>query len=113
MKPKSKRVKFEGIHPAMVPFMFRADEIVRKHLGYEMIITSCLDGKHSETSKHYLGCAWDIRTWKRENGRGQQIPWDKKLALADELNKEIPEMQFIAEASHIHGEYEIRYSKMK
>jgi hypothetical protein len=92
----------------MVQYMFRADEIVRQHLGYEMIITSCRDSKHSETSRHYIGCAWDFRTWTTI-GSGNQISDIKKQALVDALSEAIPEIFFLAESNHIHCGFKIRY----
>jgi len=111
MRAKNETVNFKGIHGDMVQFMFRADEIVRKFMGYEMIITSCRDSKHSETSRHYIGCAWDFRTWVSLTD-GTQLSRDKKDELVKILSEAIPEIFFLVEGDHIHAGYKIRYSNL-
>ena len=38
-------------------------EGVLAEFGSDLTITSLNDGKHSRTSRHYAGTAWDVRTW--------------------------------------------------
>jgi len=109
MKAKDKTVNFRGVHPELLHAMIVVDLILRKEMGYELIITSCRDGKHSETSRHYIGCAFDFRTWISETD-GTQLPMEKKQKLVDLLSKELPEFYFLAESTHIHCGYKIRYN---
>ena len=59
-------VKIGGIRPEIIAALLVIEPILK---GYdqELVITSCRDGRHSKNSKHYLGCAVDIRTWQLEN----------------------------------------------
>ena len=50
-----------GIRPEMVVGLMVVNSIFTE-LGYELVITCGLDGKHSLTSLHYAGAAVDIRT---------------------------------------------------
>ena len=40
-----------------------ADALSKEIVKQEITITSILDGKHKEGSKHYKGDAFDMRTW--------------------------------------------------
>ncbi len=111
MKGKDSSVNFRGSHPALLWAMFKADKIVRARLGYEMVITSCNDGRHSNTSRHYIGCAWDFRTWTTESS-GIQIPMNEKKNLATELTEQIEGFRFLAEKDHIHASYKPLYSDL-
>jgi len=43
--------------------MLVADALSEAIAGKEIVITSILDGKHKNESKHYEGNAFDIRIW--------------------------------------------------
>ena len=90
MKRKNNRVSFDGIHPGLVPYLFIIDEVYRDYLGHEVVITSCTDGKHSATSRHYLGTAVDVRTWTTPVS-GTQLGTTKRLGLFNALKKALGE----------------------
>lgn len=53
-------VQMAGLKPVMRSALIAADEIW-KSLGYELVVTSALDGDHSAGSLHYYGYALDFR----------------------------------------------------
>ena len=50
-----------GIKPEILLAVIVAERIW-SGAGVELVVTSCTDGQHSRGSKHYAGCAVDIRT---------------------------------------------------
>jgi ornithine carbamoyltransferase len=44
-------------------YMVLTDNISRQLTGKEIVVTSLLDGKHSDKSLHYVGRAFDMRTY--------------------------------------------------
>lgn len=72
---------------------------------YPFTITALNDGKHSNRSRHYLGCAVDMRTWKDYSG--QQISRTDKAKIAEELRKRLgADFDVVPESTHIHIEYD-------
>ena len=59
-------VRLLGVKPEMVVALLVADTMYKK-AGSEMWVTSLVDGKHSRTSRHYLGYAGDLRTRNLRN----------------------------------------------
>jgi len=105
---KSAAVSVNGIHPALVPHLFRLDEWCRDHLGYELVITSCTDGKHSKTSRHYLGTAIDVRTWTTPES-GVQISEPRRTGLVAGLKAFLGRDWFVLdEGTHIHIDWRPR-----
>ncbi len=90
-------VRVGGIRPEMVLAYLIAAPILVKH-GQEAVITSCTDGKHSKTSRHYIGCAIDLRTRDMDD-----VTADKAaLAIANALGGEY----YVAfEKNHIHLQF--------
>jgi len=56
-----KDVRVFGIRPEVVLALQIAETVWLEH-GEELVITSATDSQHSNTSRHYLGCAADLRT---------------------------------------------------
>lgn len=105
MRLKSSRVSVHNLHPQLFPSMMVADEVCRKVLGYEMIVTSCNDGRHSHNSDHYKGLAWDLRTWTSATSGRQSTPTVRKK-LVKELKAKLDDEYFILdESTHIHISY--------
>ena len=104
MRAKNEKVNFHGLHTAMFPAMFVADDVCRAQLGYEMIVTSARDGHHSNTSRHYAGLAWDMRTWTTQDS-GIQIGNLKKMNLVHTLQEALPDFFVLGEKDHIHISY--------
>ncbi len=102
MRLKSNRVSVEGLHPAIFAHLFRIDEWCRRHFGYELVITSCTDGKQSKTSRHYLGTAIDVRTWTAPDS-GTQIEQTQRTDLVTRLKRFLGRDWFVLdEGTHIH-----------
>lgn len=55
-----KSVKLAGLKPEMIPALMVVNEVYAKY-NYDCVVTSCMDGKHSKGSRHYLGMALDFR----------------------------------------------------
>ncbi len=93
-----------GVHPVLFSYWFLADEVCRKILGYEMIITHCLDGKHMAKSLHYVGLAWDVRTWTTPTS-GIQIDQYLRRLLAETLQEVLGDAFDVVEHdTHLHIE---------
>lgn len=54
-------VKLAGLKPQAVLAIHIAEGVFR-NFGEELVVTSCNDGKHSDTSLHYHGFAFDARS---------------------------------------------------
>ena len=77
-------------------------ERVYKDLGKECVITSLMDGKHMDTSKHYVGDAADLRIWFFNNA-------EKRIAVK-QLKKELGvDFDVVLEKDHIHVEYDPKH----
>jgi len=70
---------------------------VLEEFGSSLTITSLNDGKHSKTSRHYAGDAWDVRTWGIK-GIEENV--------CQRLRKALGKHYFVLfEADHIHISY--------
>ena len=87
-------VIFNGIAQAA----FIKVEMVYKDIGAPCILTSGMDGTHSEGSLHYRGLAWDFRIWNVKD-----VP-----DLVKRLKKALDPMYYdvVLEGDHIHLEYD-------
>ena len=101
MKLKS-GVKATGLRPELLLAINVADEVYNNH-GWELTITSLLDGAHSLTSLHYTGCAADLRT------TAANIPKSTIDAIAADIRKALTvDYDVIVEPDHIHLEFQPR-----
>jgi hypothetical protein len=86
----------------LTPQMAVAHTIVAavfKQHGYECIITSGDDGKHSANSLHYEGKALDFRT-------RHLLPSDK-AAIAEQVARALGDnFDVVLERTHLHVEYD-------
>ena len=71
MRLKDDSVNIRGVHTDIIAGLFRLSPVWKQALGYELVITSARDGRHHPSSRHYVGCAVDIRTWVDANGSSQ------------------------------------------
>ena len=69
-------VKIQGIRPEVVAAIFVAEGILAQ-FSVEAFITSVGDGTHSKKSKHYFGCAFDLRS--------KDLTPDQKQIVLNEL----------------------------
>lgn len=75
-----------------------ASEIYLRH-GYEMEITSGIEGKHSRGSLHYAGAAFDLRI--------KNIPTEVVLDIMTDLKESLGvDFDAVLESNHIHLEYQ-------
>lgn len=96
------RLKFNvdpfGLKPEALLAIVVAESVYSEY-GYECVITSITDGKHSHDSDHYTGYGVDFRTYHLEGGYtgkvAKQIYKDIKEALTDEY-------VVLLESNHIH-----------
>lgn len=57
-----KGVALAGMSPTLAIATQIVEPILAKY-GQELVITSCMDGKHKRSSAHYTGMAIDLRIW--------------------------------------------------
>jgi len=98
MKIKDSTVEVAGIRPEMIIALMIAKEVYDDE-GEELIITSALDGKHSETSLHYSGCALDIRTRYFSKEQAERVR--KEIAANLGIDYDV-----ILENDHMHIEFQ-------
>lgn len=102
MKRKDMSVSFVGLHPAFFHKLMLLDEIWRDVRGHELIITSAVDGRHSKHSRHYIGCAVDIRTWTSEVSGTQMQGTDREHLKRLVMQSLGPAFSVLDEGSHFH-----------
>jgi len=92
-------VKINGVKPEVSLALIVANDVFKSH-GYDMIVTSITDGKHSPTSLHYVGFAFDLRNRHIETLKETVlIQKDLREALTDEFD-------VILEKDHFHIEFD-------
>jgi len=94
-------VRLTGIKPELMVGLMVANDVYNKH-GYELVITSCLDGKHSVTSLHYAGMAADLRTRNLPSAMHKEILEDIRMGLTTDYD-------ILLEDTHYHLEWQPRY----
>lgn len=57
-----KGVSLAGMSPTLSIATQIVEPILAKY-GQELVITSCMDGRHKRSSAHYTGMAIDLRIW--------------------------------------------------
>ena len=90
-----------GIKSELLLALTVADSVWARN-GQELVITSLNDGKHSQTSLHYAGCAADLRIWN----------FTDVDAVAEILREDLgrnPDFDVVVETDHIHLEYQPKY----
>lgn len=97
-----KGVKVQGMRPELFLAILVADGVYTS-LGQELVITSLLDGTHSNTSLHYTGCGVDFRTRYFKEGQAEKARNDIAGRLTSDYD-------VILESNHIHLEYQPRKS---
>lgn len=103
MRLKDNTVSLAGLTTQALFAAIVANEVAAIH-GEELIITSCSETnvKHSLTSLHYSGNAFDMRTRFWQPAEIKQV--------RDEISARLGiHFDVIIEASHIHIEYQPKY----
>ena len=87
-----------GIKPETLLAINICNEVYKTH-GHSLTITSICDGKHSRTSLHYVGYAFDART--------KTLTDDEKYAVVKDLKERLTtDYDVVLESDHIHVEYQ-------
>ena len=95
-------VKLKDLSPQMVLGANIIDRVYMEH-SHNPTVTSCNDGKHSETSLHYSGNALDWRT-KDFYGDKQALVYAIKDALGSNFDVVLEALG--TDNEHIHTEYQ-------
>jgi hypothetical protein len=94
-------VKINGIKPELTLGIIVAEGVYKNH-GQELVVTSVTDSKHSRTSLHYVGFAFDLRTRDTPIKILPLIKKDLQEALTDEFD-------VVLEKDHFHIEFQPKY----
>ena len=93
-------VRLTGIRPEIL-FALIATERAYNQAGHELVVTSCVDSKHSRGSLHYSGAAVDLRT--------RDVPPDVMQAIVAEVREALgADFDVILESDHLHIEYQAK-----
>ena len=68
-------------------------------INKELTITSVTDSKHGRGSLHYVGLAFDVRTWDFTEEEAQKVVDDLKQKLSIQFD-------VVLEKDHIHIEFQ-------
>lgn len=93
-------VRTTGIRPEIVLALSAAAMVWARH-GFELVVTSLVDGKHRLGSLHYAGAAADLRT--------RDMPLAVAAAATEELGECLgPDFDVVLEANppHCHVEWQ-------
>jgi len=99
MKLKS-GVCVTGIQPEMILAIIIAQRVY-DDLDTLLVITSCVEGKHSATSLHYAGAAVDLRTRDMSKAAAKRARDDIAAALTSDYD-------VLWETNHLHLEWQPR-----
>jgi hypothetical protein len=91
-------VRLLGIRPEMIVALMVAQNVYSR-AGAALVITSVTEGTHKRASKHYTGCAADLRTFNL----AADIVGNVVASLVGELG---PDFDVVLEADHIHIEFD-------
>lgn len=97
-------VKLTGIRPELLVGLMAA-QAVYEGLGYDLVVTSVTDSKHSVTSLHYAGAAADLRTRHMTVNVAKQARDQIAAALPGDFDVILEQ----GVGSHIHIEWQARY----
>jgi hypothetical protein len=90
-------VILRGLDRGMHPAIDKASRIWRHH-GRTLVITSGLDGRHSQGSRHYSGRALDFRSRDLERSARNRVVRELRRVLGRDF-------LVLLEKDHIHVEY--------
>ena len=83
-----------GIQPEMIIALLLIEPVLNDY-EQELVWTEGTGGEHSDTSRHYLGFAVDVRTWKLQEDNTEDECADKlRTALGKEFRVIIHDTHF-------------------
>jgi len=90
------------LQPPLMIALIVVDQVYQE-FGHNLVITSMNEGKHSDTSLHYAGAAFDCRT--------RHVPSEKLTIMKNAILARLPDLTFdvVIEKTHIHVEYQPKY----
>jgi len=104
--PLKPSVQLHGISPEILVAYIEAIQVYAKY-NYPCIITSCIDGKHMRSSKHYMGDAIDLRT-KHIPALGTKRLIQKDIIAALTKNYDVILESIGKPNEHLHIEVDIK-----
>ena len=94
----------QGVRPELLIGLMVANDVYRDY-GQDLVVTSLLDSKHSQTSLHYSGCAADMRTrYFKDREQVEEVAAEIRTRLGNS-----PDYDVVVESNHIHMEYQPKY----
>jgi hypothetical protein len=95
-------VRVAGLRPEILLGVIAAERVFEE-AGVDLVVTACIDGKHSAGSLHYAGQAVDLRTC--------DVAADVRPKLVARMSECLGEdYDVVLEADHIHLEFQPRRS---
>lgn len=92
-------VKVFGLRPELVIAMLTCKAVVKELTVAPFVITSVTEGKHSLTSLHYTGAAFDFRTKQMTDKIQEKVRDECRRRLTDEFD-------VVLEKTHMHVEFQ-------
>jgi len=93
-----------GLHPIFGPAIHDLDDLWLDIVGHQLHILHALDGVHSRFSRHYQGCAIDVRTWVNPtDGTSGQISGPDREALISQVRQVLGKNFWVLEHFDEHG----------
>ena len=98
-------VNLTGLRPEMSIALMVVESVYYDIVGQGVTVTSAVDGKHRNNSRHYIGLAVDIRT--RDDDKCEQWSQEIKQQIAKVLRQNLgSNYDVVVESTHIHIEYD-------
>jgi hypothetical protein len=93
-------VVLAGLRPEMAVAAQVVADVYREH-GVDCVITSAVDGQHSQTSLHYAGAALDFRT--------RTLSFDQQFSMLNAVIERLgKDFDVVLESDHLHVEHQPR-----
>jgi hypothetical protein len=93
-------VDVRGLKPEALPILLVAAQVY-EGAGFDCVVTSVTDSKHTPKSLHGLGYAIDFRT--------KHMPAEQHEAVVKRMSEALgPQYQVVLESDHIHAEFDPR-----
>jgi len=91
-------VRVLGLRPEILLAIVIADGVYTA-AGADLVITSAVEGRHSQSSLHYSGCAFDARTREMDSAKVAEIVAALKARLGGDYD-------VVVEGTHLHVEFQ-------